>query len=411
MTIWLISPYGPIPGEGWRDYRLALVGKALAAAGYESIWWTANFSHHFKRYRSEGWEDREVVPGFTLRLVPTASYTKNVSVGRLRFQRRFAANVLARGRREPRPSLIFGVDPPQPIGTLSRKLAQHHRVPLVLDVMDQWPELFALALPAPIRPAAPLIFWPWRRVRARNYESASAITALAENYLKIALTDAPSTRNKPHFTAFNGIDVEEFRAVLRNPVPLPPLPAKSPADVWAIYAGTLGSNYDVDGIMAAATELKSMQSRVTILVAGSGPRVPDLQDFIARNALTNLHYLGKLDHDVLISLYGRCDIGIAPYGPQSNVEMPDKAYDYLAAGLPIVNSLRGELADFLARSGTGVQYEAGNGAELARQLDTLARDEAARTAMARRAWEEGTRFDARVQYAKFAPLIAQLIGT
>ena len=37
-TIWLVNPYGPIPGEGWRAYRFNLLGEALAKAGYNVVW-------------------------------------------------------------------------------------------------------------------------------------------------------------------------------------------------------------------------------------------------------------------------------------------------------------------------------------------------------------------------------------
>ena len=77
MTIWLLNPYGPIPGEGWREYRYTMIGEALAANGHTVVWWAANFSHHFKRFRSPSWQDRHVSPGFAIRLVPTSVVSRN----------------------------------------------------------------------------------------------------------------------------------------------------------------------------------------------------------------------------------------------------------------------------------------------------------------------------------------------
>jgi hypothetical protein len=39
--IWLFNPYGPIPGEAWRDYRFTMIAETLAAEGHHVIWWTA----------------------------------------------------------------------------------------------------------------------------------------------------------------------------------------------------------------------------------------------------------------------------------------------------------------------------------------------------------------------------------
>ena len=40
--------------------------------------------------------------------------------------------------------------------------------------------------------------------------------------------------------------------------------------------------------------------------------------------------------------------------------MPDKFYDYCAAGLAIVNSLKGEVKDHICEYHLGEQYDAGN---------------------------------------------------
>jgi hypothetical protein len=34
MKLWLFNPYGPIPEEGWREYRFAIVGKQPAKRGF-----------------------------------------------------------------------------------------------------------------------------------------------------------------------------------------------------------------------------------------------------------------------------------------------------------------------------------------------------------------------------------------
>ena len=78
MDVWLVNPYGPIPGEGWRDYRFTLVARALARRGHNVTWWTAAFSHQTKEFRSRDWASRSVDERFTIELVPTPSYSRNI---------------------------------------------------------------------------------------------------------------------------------------------------------------------------------------------------------------------------------------------------------------------------------------------------------------------------------------------
>ena len=89
MHVWLINPYGPLPGEGWRDYRFTYAARALAARGHEVTWWTAAFDHHTKRFR-----EQPSVSGFSIALIPTPAYDRNISLGRLWFERTFAGSVV-----------------------------------------------------------------------------------------------------------------------------------------------------------------------------------------------------------------------------------------------------------------------------------------------------------------------------
>jgi hypothetical protein len=78
--------------------------------------------------------------------------------------------------------------------------------------------------------------------------------------------------------------------------------------------------------------------------------------------------------------------------------MPDKAYDYMAAGLPIVNSLGGELAKAMHRADAGLSYEAGNALSLSNALLHLAAEEPERLRMARHSLSVAAEFDSKRQY-------------
>ena len=92
VRVWLINPYGPLPGEGWRDYRFTYAARALAARGHDVTWWTAAFDHHTKRFRESSSRG-----SFSIALVPTPAYHRNVGLGRLRLH---AKSKLV--RRDPR---------------------------------------------------------------------------------------------------------------------------------------------------------------------------------------------------------------------------------------------------------------------------------------------------------------------
>ncbi len=353
-------------------------------------------------------------PGFTIRLVPTTSYTQNISLGRIHFEVNYARRTCHRAARLEHPDCIIGTDPSQIVGYLSVKLAHRFRVPLILDVFDLWPELFILAFPRRLRILAPLVLAPLIGCARRNLRRADAVTALCNTYLNVACRQAPHLCPDRSFTAFNGIDVIGFRAQLPSAeerVTLARQAGKQSGEVWAIYAGTLGNNYDIPTLLEASRLLQERGSAVRIRIAGEGPLRPLVADFVRRQKPMNLDYLGNLSHQELIGLYGICDIGLCVYGPDSNVAMPDKSYDYMAAGLPIVNSLRGEFEMLVKEEDLGMQYSAGDAISLATALDRIATDEPTRHAMASRSYETGLRFDSGVQYARFADFIERTLLT
>jgi glycosyltransferase involved in cell wall biosynthesis len=412
MNIWLINPYGPIPGEGWREYRFTMIGETLAKYGYQVLWWTANFSHHFKKFRSRGWEDIGINKNFRIRLTPTSGYTSNVSLGRVKFEFLFAWKMYHRALKESPPECIIAVDPPQIIGFLAVRLAKHFESRLIIDVMDLWPELFSIAFPRLLKPLVPIVLYPLYVLRRYNLQQADAITSLCDTYLEVAKRQAPQCQIT--VTIFNGIDVAGFRGMNREPNKtsaglMQRIGQKPPGEVWVVYAGSLGNNYDIKTLLQATTYLQQRKSKIKIFIAGEGPLRNHVMDFIAAHRSANLIYLGKLSPGELVQLYQVCDIGLCAYGPGSNVAMPDKAYDYMAAGLPIVNSLRGELERFLRDNHIGIQYKAGDPESLANALEELASDPHKRRAMAENSYKAAMMFDKNVQYSKFIDVLQQVI--
>jgi glycosyltransferase involved in cell wall biosynthesis len=371
VHVWLINPYGPIPGEGWRDYRFTYQARALAARGHVVTWWTAGFNHHNKRHRARGWEERDG-GGYTIRLVPTPSYRRNISVRRLWFERTFARRVLDRGRRLPRPDVILAADPPQFCGAAGRKLAAFHRAPLVLDCFDLWPELFVNAAPRALRSLISVAVNPLRAMRRRNVEAASLVIAVADAYRDVMLREG--ARNA--ITIPIGVDPTALRAS-REPH----------SRLTLVYAGSLGEHYDL------ATLLEAMRGiDADLVIAGQGPA----DEWLRRIAPANVRFVGVLGPDDLKHLYASADIGLAPYVAASIVALPTKLFDYLAAGLPVITSLDIDLF------GAGTRYASGNVASL---QDAIARVAANRDAMSHAANKASEQFDARVLYERFADAI------
>jgi len=413
MKIWLCTPYGTLPGEAFRETRYAMLGRALARRGHEVTWWTANFCHYSKTFRSEETKDINVEPGFTIRLVPAPPYVRHVGFARLRFEFLFALRFFRMAWRCDPPDSIVSGDATMAWTQACLTLSRHFGADLVYDIIDLYPEVFTGVLPSWLRGLQKQVFWPLYALRSRRLRKASAVTAVCDDYLNPARLANPSLGSDRLLTVFWGTDLKEFRKAQGDAAQIAALAGKlgkRAGDVFAIYAGTLGVLYDIDALLDAAKLLKG-NPRLKILIAGSGPRAVDIREFAARHDLNNLVILGEVGFAELIRIYQVCDIGLCLYGVNSPVAMPIKVFDYLAAGLPVANSIGGFLERLLGERRIGVQYKAGDAESLAAVLDRLSCDDEMRRSMVENAKSAAREFDSALQYGRFVDLLERLAKT
>lgn len=388
LRIWLLNPYGPIPGEEWRDYRFTLAARALAARGHDVTWWTATFDHYTKRFRTDRYEEREA-DGFHVHLVPTPSYARNIGPARLRFERAYQKEVVARAWERPRPDVIVAADPPQFAGAAGRALSVHHDVPLVLDTLDLWPELFISSSPVALRPLVWLAVLPLFRMRKRNIARASVVIAVAETY-RLAVENAGASRA---VTIPVGVDLAGF---------LDHKPTERTRHLVAVYAGSLGEAYDVSTVIRAAARLQDPAKTVDFVIAGRGPAEDRLRDLAATLGAKNVKFAGSLDPVALLSLYAQADVGLMPYASGSTVVLPLKLFDYWAAGLPVLTSLGGEARTRIEDARAGVFYRSGNPESMVAALEALASDRDELRRMSERAAAAASEFDSARLYDRYA---------
>jgi glycosyltransferase involved in cell wall biosynthesis len=220
--------------------------------------------------------------------------------------------------------------------------------------------------------------WILRGMHARRraiLAAASATSATAASHLDTIAAEIPV--GSPRHVCPLGAYPQEFAATPRghDRVPEAGGEAPPPAALECVYSGSLEAGQDLDALVAAARKLSADGVAATIHVAGTGTLEPMIQRAAAglTGSCRLVHHglLGRRDY---VRLLSACDVGLVCVRPDSQVVLPNKAGDYAAAGLAIVNSLPGELERLIERYGAGVAYTAGDAASLARAIAGLATD-------------------------------------
>jgi glycosyltransferase involved in cell wall biosynthesis len=173
----------------------------------------------------------------------------------------------------------------------------------------------------------------------------------------------------------------------------------------AVFAGTFGSSYDINTIIAAARLAEAQDIPIDFVLAGGGDAAQAVE--AAARELKQLIYLGWLDAETLQVLLSRADFGLMAYAEGATQGLPNKLYEYMANGLVILNSLTGETAALVEQTGSGISYPAGSPTALLAAMERLASDSGQRKAMAaasRRAFEAG--FDSATEDQRMRDFIA-----
>jgi hypothetical protein len=84
--VWIINPFDQLPNESDVPLRYWSLCRTFAALGHEVIWWSSDFSHLTKTKRTPC----PNTDGFSVRLIETDPYSKNISFARLKNHRQFA---------------------------------------------------------------------------------------------------------------------------------------------------------------------------------------------------------------------------------------------------------------------------------------------------------------------------------
>ena len=171
----------------------------------------------------------------------------------------------------------------------------------------------------------------------------------------------------------NGCDLDIFHPRLRSAITIPGI---NPGDFVAGFTGSHGRANGLDAVLAGAAELKKRGSHhIKFLLIGDGSEKPRLMKQAEQLGLDNVIFHPLIPKNQLASLTASFGCGLmfldnipAFYHGTS----PNKFFDYLAAGIPILNNYPGWLAGMITEHQCGSVVPPGDPVALASALEHMA---------------------------------------
>ncbi len=293
---------------------------------------------------------------------------------------------------------IIAYTPPLTGAELGRRLARFHKVPLILEVADVWPDV-------PIGMGIfknPIWIHLLQKIASKIYPKAQLLTPYSED-MKEQLLNYPvdSSRIK---VIHNGVHILDW------PKKNYKLPEKK--RVRIMYAGTIGQANGIEQLVDAVNLLNQWDlPPFELFVIGHGNREEDVKAYAKSRHSSQISFFPWVKRTQLRDSLAQADIGVSSFAPYPVLEAngATKFFDYLANGLPVVLNYQGWQAQYLARHSCGLSSNQGDIEGFSRNLQALIVNAHLRKSMGENARKLAiTHFDRRMLAQKSIELITAI---
>lgn len=279
----------------------------------------------------------------------------------------FIPSSLVEAFRHGKADVVLGTTPPIFQLPATWLVSLFRRAPFVLEVLDLWPE-FAIGMGVLKNR---FVIWMARKVEWFFYRRGRQLVGNSPAYRDYLIEGGiPSDRVTfiPMGVDLSLFDPESRGEKMRARFGL--------GDKFVVtYAGAHGISNDLDTILDAATRTKD-DHEIHYLFVGGGNERSRLEAKACELGLTNVTFGGTVPKDevgdVLAASNACC--ALLKDIPQYKTPFPNKVFDYMAAGRPVLLGIDGVIREVVEAAEAGIFFHPGKGGELAEAVRKMKND-------------------------------------
>ena len=269
--------------------------------------------------------------------------------------------------------VVFATSTPLTIAIPGVLASKKFNIPLVFEVRDLWPKV-PIAIGAVKNPIA--IFLA-RWLERFAYDHSTRIVAFSP-HMKNEITKV-GVANGVVTVVPNGCDNQLFRVPAKWGLEFRREHQYLEEGQLCIHAGSISQIDGVDYLVAIAHEMLKLGSNVKFLIVGRGRSELTIRRLAEKLGVyeKNLWIMPPVAKKTMPKLMSAATISVAFAKPLAVLEdsFPNKSYDSLAAGKPLMINHRGWQADILEETGAGIVVPPDDARKAAEMLHDFLQDQ------------------------------------
>ena len=138
-----------------------------------------------------------------------------------------------------------------------------------------------------------------------------------------------------------------------------------------IYTGGIQLGRGIQTVFDAIPEIVKSIPNFNLTLIGDGYATKLLQEQVILKKLQKyVTWIGWIDHKYIYRYIQLCDVGVIPHftSDHVNTTIPNKIFDYMACGLPVIVSDAKPMKRIVNDENCGESFEAGNASDFAKKL-------------------------------------------
>jgi glycosyltransferase involved in cell wall biosynthesis len=239
----------------------------------------SDFDHVRKVNRFGYTKTINIRDNFNVKLISASAYANNISINRIKHNLQLATNFIeeANTQRE-KPDIIFACLPTLELAENAVLFAKRVGVPIVIDVVDIWPDVYLSAFPKVLQSAGRFILTSEFYRAKRILRNATAITAVSKTYLSWALKHAGRVKKMEDkifplgYTICMSVtnEIGAWQEAFKERYKI------ASDTILVTFIGQFAKSYDLETVIKAASQFTN-NHKLKFILAGDGDKVEKLK--------------------------------------------------------------------------------------------------------------------------------------